>query len=79
MKSTALFLECRTFLFAAPGIALIVSLLILGGYAAYSGKSQLTRLAQAKADYAQTRNAALDAWRDELVVIESAPGAAAPA
>ena len=79
MKSTALFLECRTFLFAAPGIALIVSLLILGGYAAYSGKSQLTRLAQAQADYAQTRNAALDAWRDELVEIESAPGAAAPA
>ena len=79
MKSTALFLECRTFLFAAPGIALIVSLLILGGYAAYSGKSQLTRLAQAKADYAQTRNAALDVWRDELVEIESAPGAAAPA
>lgn len=79
MKSTALFLECRTFLFAAPGIALIVSLLILGAYAAYSGKSQLARLAQAKADYAQTRNAALDAWRDELVEIESAPGAAAPA
>ena len=79
MKSTALFLECRTFLFAAPGIALIVSLLILGGYAAYSGKSQLTRLAQAQADYAQTRTAALDAWRDELVEIESAPGAAAPA
>ena len=79
MKSTALFLECRTFLFAAPGIALIVSLLILGAYAAYSGKSQLTRLAQAQADYAQTRNAALDAWRDELVEIESAPGAAAPA
>ena len=79
MKSTALFLECRTFLFAAPGIALIVSLLILGGYAAYSGKSKLTRLAQAQADYAQTRNAALDAWRDELVEIESAPGAAAPA
>ena len=79
MKSTALFLECRTFLFAAPGIALIVSLLILGGYAAYSGKSQLARLAQAQADYAQTRNAALDAWRDELVEIESAPGAAAPA
>ena len=79
MKSTALFLECRTFLFAAPGIALIVSLLILGGYATYSGKSQLTRLAQAKADYAQTRNAALDAWREELVEIESAPGAAAPA
>ena len=79
MKSTALFLECRTFLFAAPGIALIVSLLILGGYAAYSGKSQLTRLAQAQADYAQTRNAALDAWREELVEIESAPGAAAPA
>lgn len=79
MKSTAWFLECRTFLFAAPGIALIVSLLILGGYAAYSGKSQLTRLAQAQADYAQTRNAALDAWRDELVEIESAPGAAAPA
>ena len=79
MKSTALFLECRTFLFAAPGIALIVSLLILGAYAAYSGKSQLARLAQAQADYAQTRNAALDAWRDELVEIESAPGAAAPA
>ena len=79
MKSTTLFLECRTFLFAAPGIALIVSLLILGAYAAYSGKSQLTRLAQAQADYAQTRNAALDAWRDELVEIESAPGAAAPA
>ena len=79
MKSTALFLECRTFLFAAPGIALIVSLLILGAYAAYSGKSQLTRLAQAQADYVQTRNDALDAWRDELVEIESAPGAAAPA
>ena len=79
MKSTALFLECRTFLFAAPGIALIVSLLMLGAYAAYSGKSQLTRLAQAQADYAQTRNAALDAWRDELVEIESAPGASAPA
>ena len=79
MKSTALFLECRTFLFAAPGIALIVSLLILGGYAAYSGKSQLTRLAQAQADYAQTRNAALDAWRDELVEIVSAPGAGAAA
>ena len=79
MKSTALFLECRTFLFAAPGIALIVSLLVLGAYAAYSGKSQLTRLAQAQADYAQSRNAALDAWRDELVEIESAPGASAPA
>ena len=79
MKSTALFLECRTFLFAAPGIALIVSLLILGAYAAYSGKSQLARLAQAQADYAQTRNAALDAWRDELVEIESAPGASVPA
>ena len=79
MKSIAFFLECRTFLFAAPGIALIVSLLILGAYAAYSGKSQLARIAQGQAHYAQTRNDALDAWRDELVEIESAPGAAAPA
>lgn len=79
MKSIAFFLECRTFLFAAPGIALIASLLILGAYAAYSGKSQLARIAQAQAHYAQTRNDALDAWRDELVEIESAPDAAAPA
>ena len=79
MKSIAFFLECRTFLFAAPGIALIMSLLILGAYAAYSGKSQLARIAQAQAHYAQTRSDALDAWRDELVEIESAPGALAPA
>ncbi len=79
MKSITFFLERRTFLFAAPGIALIASLFILGGYAAYSGKSQVARITQAQANYVQTRNDALDAWRDELVKIESMPGVSAPA
>ena len=79
MKSIIFLLERRTFLFAAPGVALVVSLFILGAYAAYSGKSQVARITRAQADYVQARGDALDAWRDELVRIESAPDAPAPA
>ena len=78
MNSLTVALERRIFLFAFPGVVIALSLLLLGAYAAMSGKAHVKQTAAGVAAFEQETNEALDEWRAALVDIEATGEAPSP-
>lgn len=64
-------LERRIFLLTTPGAIIVGCLLLLGAYAAISGKSDVSKIVAGHAEFETLSNEAVDEWRAELVDIES--------
>ena len=70
MNSIVFALERRIFLFALPGLVIVCCLIVLGAYAAISGKSYVNQMLAGQATFETTSNEAVDEWRAALVDIE---------
>lgn len=78
INSMTFALERRIFLFALPGTLIISCLVLLGAYAAISGKSYVEQAVAGQADFESQSNEAVTEWRDALVEIEASDEAPSP-
>jgi len=78
MNSATIALERRIFLLATPGVIIAICLILLGVYAAFSGKAYVNQAIDGQETFETLTNETVEEWRAALVDVEASDEAPSP-